>query len=153
MLRWILLRLLRRYQLHLRPRMAPRCVYHPSCSDYAILAIEKHGAALGLRLTLGRIYRCRPGLSGEDLPWSPIDPNCSGSRTCGGSFAAELHWESSLLAPICIRCTGGPHPQAWSRSTPKRTAGTPESGPWQARWARAISFCCSSEADETRPNR
>lgn len=45
-----------------------RCVFHPTCSEYAILAVEKHGLARGLKKTAGRLLRCRPGGGGHDLP-------------------------------------------------------------------------------------
>lgn len=38
----------------------PRCRYYPSCSAYAIEAVEKHGAARGSALALRRIGRCHP---------------------------------------------------------------------------------------------
>jgi putative membrane protein insertion efficiency factor len=44
-----------------------RCRHWPSCSDYAEEAVRRHGWVKGLRLTGGRIARCRPwGTSGYD---------------------------------------------------------------------------------------
>ena len=40
------------------------CKFEPTCSNYAIEAIEKYGCAKGLRLTLKRIFKCRPGSQG-----------------------------------------------------------------------------------------
>lgn len=36
------------------------CRFHPTCSEYAILAIEKYGVCKGIKLTCNRLHRCRP---------------------------------------------------------------------------------------------
>lgn len=36
------------------------CRFYPTCSQYAILAIEKYGVSKGIKLTIKRLYRCRP---------------------------------------------------------------------------------------------
>jgi len=38
----------------------PRCRYLPSCSEYALVAIQRHGPLIGLYLGTGRILRCHP---------------------------------------------------------------------------------------------
>lgn len=52
--------LIRGYQLLLSPLWAPTCRYHPSCSSYAIEALERHGVARGGWLALRRLARCHP---------------------------------------------------------------------------------------------
>ncbi|GLY06113.1 MULTISPECIES: membrane protein insertion efficiency factor YidD [Actinoplanes] len=42
------------------PRLPTRCRYTPTCSAYALAAIERHGLRRGLRLALGRWVRCGP---------------------------------------------------------------------------------------------
>ena len=54
----------RAYQLSIRLLIGPRCRYLPHCSDYAIEAIELHGAAQGSWLTAKRIGRCHPWCQG-----------------------------------------------------------------------------------------
>lgn len=55
------------YQVALSPWLGGRCRHVPSCSSYAITAIERHGPARGTWLALKRIGRCRPwGSSGYD---------------------------------------------------------------------------------------
>jgi putative membrane protein insertion efficiency factor len=52
---------IRIYQREVSARRAPVCRFTPSCSEYAAQALQTHGAARGVRLTLGRLVRCRPG--------------------------------------------------------------------------------------------
>jgi putative membrane protein insertion efficiency factor len=62
MTRIALLCLLRVYKLLVSPLVSRklRCRFHPTCSDYARIAIEQYGAAQGVRMALGRWLRCRP---------------------------------------------------------------------------------------------
>ncbi len=52
--------LIRFYRYFLSPLVPPRCRYLPTCSDYALEAIERHGALRGGWLALRRIARCHP---------------------------------------------------------------------------------------------
>jgi putative membrane protein insertion efficiency factor len=59
--------LIRAYQLVVSPLLAPSCRYMPSCSHYALDAIEAHGPIRGVLLALKRLLRCHPwGGSGYD---------------------------------------------------------------------------------------
>jgi putative membrane protein insertion efficiency factor len=52
--------------------LTPRCRFHPSCSAYALEALERHGALRGSWLAARRVGRCHPwGGSGLD----PVPPN------------------------------------------------------------------------------
>ena len=53
--------LVKAYRLALSPLLAPRCRFQPSCSDYTIEALEKHGLFKGGLLAAKRIGRCHPG--------------------------------------------------------------------------------------------
>lgn len=58
---------IRFYQRFLSPLKPPCCRFHPTCSSYAIQALEKHGFFKGSALALWRILRCNPfGGSGYD---------------------------------------------------------------------------------------
>jgi putative membrane protein insertion efficiency factor len=56
--------IIRGYQLWVSPLLPAACRYYPTCSAYAIQALEKHGAARGTWLALRRIARCHPFRSG-----------------------------------------------------------------------------------------
>lgn len=56
----ILIVLIRVYQTILSPFLGNHCRFYPSCSSYAIEALEKHGFFRGLYLSLRRISHCHP---------------------------------------------------------------------------------------------
>jgi putative membrane protein insertion efficiency factor len=59
-MRWVLVALVRGYQVVLSPLLPASCRFYPSCSAYAIEALERHGALRGSWLTLRRLARCHP---------------------------------------------------------------------------------------------
>jgi putative membrane protein insertion efficiency factor len=61
---WTLLLLVRFYITFLSPFFGGACRFHPSCSNYAVEAIARHGAARGLSLALRRLLRCNPFTKG-----------------------------------------------------------------------------------------
>ncbi len=64
---WLLIQPIRFYQRYISPLKPPTCRFTPTCSQYAILAIRKHGPFKGLALAVWRILRCNPwGGSGYD---------------------------------------------------------------------------------------
>lgn len=63
-MRQILIAPIRGYQRVISPLLPPRCRFIPSCSSYAIEALERHGAARGSWLAAKRICRCHPLNSG-----------------------------------------------------------------------------------------
>lgn len=52
--------LIRAYQIALSPFLGASCRFHPSCSSYALEALERHGALRGSWLALRRLSRCHP---------------------------------------------------------------------------------------------
>ena len=68
-MRELLLALLRAYKRWLSPLLPRACRFTPTCSEYAAIAIAKHGALRGGSLALGRLVRCQPlHPGGVDLP-------------------------------------------------------------------------------------
>jgi putative membrane protein insertion efficiency factor len=59
-MKWLLTALIRSYQYAISPFLGRSCRYHPSCSEYAVEAVEKYGALRGGWLALRRIGRCHP---------------------------------------------------------------------------------------------
>lgn len=59
-MRALLLLVLRAYRYAIRPMLGANCRFHPSCSDYAQEAIERHGAGKGVWLAARRLARCHP---------------------------------------------------------------------------------------------
>ena len=60
--------------------LTPRCRFHPSCSAYALEALETHGAVRGLWLAIRRLGRCHPwGGGGID----PVPPNTRSPMRAG----------------------------------------------------------------------
>ena len=51
---------IRAYRLLVSPLLPPRCKYHPSCSAYAVEAIETFGILRGITLATWRLLRCNP---------------------------------------------------------------------------------------------
>lgn len=74
----VLMGLVRFYRAAISPWTLPSCRYHPTCSAYALEALERHGAVRGSWLAVRRIGRCHPwGGSGYDpVPGVRDLPGC-----------------------------------------------------------------------------
>ena len=58
---WLLMLPIRFYRRFISPLTPPSCRFTPTCSEYAIEAITKHGPFKGAWLAIRRVLRCRPG--------------------------------------------------------------------------------------------
>ncbi len=74
-MRWLLIAPLRFYRYFISPWLGPRCRFTPTCSAYAIEALETHGALRGSWLASRRIIRCPPWCQGghDPVPAPPGD--------------------------------------------------------------------------------
>ena len=59
-MRRVLMALIRGYRRYISPLLGKHCIYTPTCSAYALEAIEKYGALKGCGLAAKRIARCHP---------------------------------------------------------------------------------------------
>ncbi len=59
-MRHLLLALIRAYQWVLSPILGSNCRFHPSCSEYARQAVQRHGALRGTWLAVRRLGKCHP---------------------------------------------------------------------------------------------
>lgn len=59
-LTYLLLLPIRFYRGYISPMLPPACRFTPTCSQYAMEALQKHGPLKGLYLTIRRILRCHP---------------------------------------------------------------------------------------------
>jgi putative membrane protein insertion efficiency factor len=57
---WVLVAMIRSYQLAVVPWLGPACRFEPSCSRYAIEAVERYGPLRGPWLAVKRLSRCHP---------------------------------------------------------------------------------------------
>ncbi len=74
---------IRLYRLTLSPLLGPRCRYQPTCSDYAMEAIRRHGGRRGVWLSIRRFARCHPfgGWGYDPVPGTDTDTQDSEDRT------------------------------------------------------------------------
>lgn len=74
----LLVALVRGYQWVISPLLGPRCRYWPSCSAYAVEALQVHGPLKGGWIAARRIGRCHPGCAGgiDPVPGGPSEQLC-----------------------------------------------------------------------------
>ncbi|WP_287604651.1 membrane protein insertion efficiency factor YidD [Thiothrix sp.] len=76
-MKYLLIAIIRFYQLAISPMLGSNCRFYPTCSHYAKQAIEQHGALKGSWLAVRRIGRCNPWHEGGvDLVPEPHRANC-----------------------------------------------------------------------------
>ncbi len=56
----LIIKAIRFYQRKISPLFLPRCRYYPTCSQYAVEAVERHGVIKGSLLAIARLLRCNP---------------------------------------------------------------------------------------------
>ena len=75
MMQFLLIGIVRAYRLFLSPWLGSSCRFEPTCSVYALQALEAQGAAAGSYLVLSRLSRCHPWCAGghdpvpSEKPW------------------------------------------------------------------------------------
>lgn len=68
--KWAMVGVIKIYQWTISPLLGPRCKYYPSCSNYGLEAVRRHGAVRGFALGVWRVLRCNPWSHGgiDDVP-------------------------------------------------------------------------------------
>jgi putative membrane protein insertion efficiency factor len=84
-MKWVLLGPLWVYRRLISPMLPASCRYYPSCSAYAVGAIERHGAVKGVVLGTKRLFRCHPWAAGG------VDP-----------VPDEFHWWNDRHRPVSV---------------------------------------------------
>ncbi|PCI92878.1 membrane protein insertion efficiency factor YidD [Candidatus Aerophobetes bacterium] len=81
-MKWLLLGLVHIYRFCLSPFVGNCCRFYPSCSEYSLIALKRHGAIKGSYLTVRRLLRCNPWNAGgvDEVPLNPKRPD---SRNLG----------------------------------------------------------------------
>jgi uncharacterized protein len=95
---WLLILLLNGYRRFVSPLLAPRCRFYPSCSAYALEAVQLHGALRGTWLAARRLSRCHPFHAGG------LDP-VPAPRHKAGAAEAETQ-RGAAVQPHPIRTQG-----------------------------------------------
>lgn len=85
----LLIGLVKGYRLFLSPALGSSCRFEPTCSAYALQALQDHGAGVGGYLTLKRIGRCHPWCEGG---LDPVPPAHAGEG--GGVFSRLISTSS-----------------------------------------------------------
>ena len=86
----VLIQLLRAYRLLLSPWLGTQCRFEPTCSIYAIAALERHGTAAGSYLAARRVLRCHPWCAGGVDPVPDQLPRGWPSRACQDAMPPSL---------------------------------------------------------------
>jgi putative membrane protein insertion efficiency factor len=86
--KFVTLQLLRAYKWAISPMLPAACRYVPTCSEYAMEAVERYGALRGGGMAFGRLLRCHP------LARAGYDPVVrqeeQSSEKCGGACATRI---------------------------------------------------------------
>lgn len=71
-MKWFFCHMIRFYQRNISPFLPSRCRFVPTCSQYALEAVEKYGAWKGGWLALRRILRCNPFHRQKSIQYDPV---------------------------------------------------------------------------------
>lgn len=85
-MRYLLIGVLRGYRAVISPIYGQVCRYHPSCSAYALVAVQRHGATHGSWLAARRVTRCHPWAAGG---YDPVPTEFSWRTRSGATVVSE----------------------------------------------------------------
>lgn len=109
-MKWLLIGFVRAYQLLISPMLGPTCRYYPSCSAYAVQALQVHGAIKGTWLAGRRLLRCHPWSPGgvDHVPPRTLRGHRHSPEACESAASPERDERSTVLLPASA---GGPPSQ------------------------------------------
>ena len=91
-MKYVLIALLKAYRFAISPLYGQVCRYHPTCSAYALEAVQSHGALRGTWLAMRRVARCHPWAAGGFDP-VPAPKNRRSSTHMSSSLATPTTGE------------------------------------------------------------
>ncbi|KAA1174148.1 membrane protein insertion efficiency factor YidD [Marinobacter salinexigens] len=91
-MRKLLLLPIRFYQYAISPLMASHCRHYPTCSHYAVEAINHHGAAKGTYLAIRRLLRCHPWAEGG---YDPVPGTTHSDCECSMNSCSQADFSHS----------------------------------------------------------
>ncbi|MDR0435220.1 MAG: membrane protein insertion efficiency factor YidD [Propionibacteriaceae bacterium] len=105
-MKWLLLGFVRAWRRFISPLYGDVCRYYPTCSAYALDALQLHGALKGTALSVKRICRCHPWASGgfDPVPGSQLAVELAeqGYTTGAGlPSAPQVSYEKHICEVIC----------------------------------------------------
>jgi len=92
-MKYVLIALLKGYRFAISPLYGQVCRYHPTCSAYALEAVQTHGALRGTWLAMRRVARCHPWAAGG------FDPVPAQTDRTPKNRRSSTHSSSSLATP------------------------------------------------------
>ena len=95
----------RAYQLTLSPFIGHQCRFHPTCSNYALAALDSHGPFRGAWLSLRRLSKCHPFHPGgfDPPPAARIAGQASSLSQCAQPLMPKQHAAGRRDASICVK--------------------------------------------------
>jgi len=111
-LAWPLILLVKVYQRVISPALPPSCRFYPSCSQYALEALQVHGLIKGFALTVWRLLRC--------APWHPGGIDHVPPRRTRGGFRADKPADDCFEGRGDGRTDGRAEGRADERATEER---------------------------------
>jgi len=105
----------RGYQLFVSPLLGPRCRFYPSCSAYALTALQRHGAVRGSWLAVRRLGRCHPWNPGgvDHVPPAAARPDSARGAVStappSGSSAASPDPSAAVPTSLPVAPAAGRH--------------------------------------------